>query len=150
MARRTLDVAGPTLGPKDIMHDKFVYVSFQPIPETPTSVPPSNRATRAQKREEGQQQRNSQSMDNEDSDSDCDSPRVYGLFDHPLLPPKHTPRKKHKPTTAPTKNTSDTAPGSALNAMDPDLKSAVAQQAPPTPFSAQPLPSPSQGVGSSY
>ena len=147
--KRTFDVAPPTVGPKGIMHDKMVHVSFQPIPETPTSVPPSNRATRAQKREERQQQRNSQSMDNEDSDSDCDSPRVKGLFDHPLLPPKKS-RKKHKPTTASTKNISDTAPGSVPNAMDLDLKSAVAQQAPPTPFSAQPLPSPSQGVGSSY
>ena len=147
--KRTLDVAPPTVGPKGIMHDKMVHVSFQPVPETPTSAPPSNRATRAQKREERQQhQRSSQPMEDEETDSDSSSPRVKGIFDHPLLPPKK-PRRKHKPTTSSTKNPSDPAPSSVQNAMDLDLKSA-AQQAPPTPLSAQPLPSPSQGAGSSY
>jgi len=142
--KRTLDVAPPTVGPKGIMHDKMVHVSFHSVPETPTSAPPSNRTTRAQKREERLlHQRDSQPMDHDDTDSDSDSPRVRGLFDYPLLPPKK-PRRKLKHPTASTKNPPDVPPGSLPTVMDLDLKSTVAQQHPPTPLSAQPLPSPGQ------
>jgi hypothetical protein len=136
--KRTLDVAPPTVGPKGIMHDKMVHVSFHSVPDhPPTSATPSNRATRAQKREERLQQRSSHSMDI-DTDSDSSSPRVEGLFDNPLLPPRK-PRKKPKQSSASTKNAPDpTTSSTDPTGSTPNPNPPTPHAAPTTPFASFP------------